>query len=334
MGGGDRLVIVEPERQLGRGALRAEIAERLGLGAVRDLFPDVPEDLQVPRRRPPGGPSGLDLLEHAAPGAQGQGSNEWVVAARAQRDRRASARERPAPGGVDAVDLVRVPSVGAGIRGVGSEPALRTRRRDRPDAAPRVGATNVGGDTQDLYLERLDEEDRGAFRGRLGAADRAPRGDEVRGLAEPVVLEVRETRHGPILDSYVVGVAQPDVVEGGITETYALSWVGQAFAIAPSVLLRMAAATDFCVLPLGVARVGLAGPERRVRRRRRAHRLPVHGQASGPPSRRRATPVPGWTAEHDGTAGSTSTSSRGTWTHPRGTSRPRTTGSTTTTTRT
>ncbi len=67
----------------------------------------------------------------------------------------------------------------------------------------------------------------------------------MRGRDEPEVLEVRETRHGPILDSYMVGIADPIVMEGGIRETYALRHVGATHGIQPSVLLALAQATDF-----------------------------------------------------------------------------------------
>jgi penicillin amidase len=96
-----------------------------------------------------------------------------------------------------------------------------------------------------------------------------------------------------------VGVAQPDVVEGGITETYALNWVGQAFAIAPSVLLRMAAATDFASFRSALPEWGSPG-QNVVYADVDGHigyqctgRYPVRRAGDG------TTPVPGWTAEHE-----------------------------------
>ena len=337
VGGGDRLVIVEPERQLGRGALRAEIVERLGPGAVRDLFPDAPED-------PPGSPSpaagaghrGLDLLEQAPPGAQGQGSNEWVVAASRSATGAPLLANDPhlavltpsiwfechlsAPGyEASGVSLPFAPGVVIGrtptTRG-GSRTSAATRRTCTSSAWMRSGPRRVSrGAWEPLTVHReVDRGPRARRARRPGGARDAPRPDPrlVRRGRRPARRR-RGRHHGDL---------RPELGRAGVRHR----------AVRPP---ADGGRDRLRVLPLGVARVGLAGPERRVRRRRRAHRLPVHGQVSGPPSRRRRPrPSRGGPPSTSGTAGSTSTSSRGTWTHPRGTSRPRTTGSTTTTTRT
>src|SRR5205085_7362286 len=108
------------------------------------------------------------------------------------------------------------------------------------------GFTNVGGDVQDLYLERLNDA-RTAARYMDSWEPVTVHREEirVRGRDEPEVFEVLETRHGPIVDSYMVGVTSPEVVRGGITETYALRWVGSERAIRPTTLLRMGQATSF-----------------------------------------------------------------------------------------
>ena len=67
----------------------------------------------------------------------------------------------------------------------------------------------------------------------------------MRGSAEPEVLEVRETRHGPILDAYMIGSTPPEVVVGGITETYALRWAGLDETITPATLFDLNAASTF-----------------------------------------------------------------------------------------
>ena len=279
--------------------LRAEIADRLGPEAVLDLFPDLPRDLELPIAGRRSGASALDLLSQA-PRPPGQGSNEWVVAG-----------SRSATG---APLLANDPHLAALTPSIWFECHLAAPGYEASGVclpfAPGVvigrtphhawGFTNVGGDTQDLFLERLSED---------GTAARSEdawepltvhrEAIEVRGRAEPVVLEVRETRHGPILDSYVVGVTQPEVVEGGITETYALRWVGHAYAITPSVLLRMAAATDFASFRSALR--GWYSPGQNV------VYADVDGhigyQCTGRYPIRRAgdgtTPVPGWTAEHE-----------------------------------
>lgn len=279
--------------------LRAEIADRLGPEAVLDLFPDLPRDLELPIAGRRSGASALDLLTQA-PRPPGQGSNEWVVAG-----------SRSATG---APLLANDPHLAALTPSIWFECHLAAPGYEASGVclpfAPGVvigrtphhawGFTNVGGDTQDLFLEQLNEDGTAARSGDAWEPLTVHReAIEVRGRAEPVVLEVRETRHGPILDSYVVGVTQPEVVEGGIAETYALRWVGHAYAITPSVLLRMAAATDFASFRSALR--GWYSPGQNV------VYADVDGhigyQCTGRYPIRRAgdgtTPVPGWTAEHE-----------------------------------
>src|SRR5207237_1784790 len=75
------------------------------------------------------------------------------------------------------------------------------------------GTTNVSGDTQDLYLEKLNGN-AAVFDGADEPLTIHREEIEVRGGDEPHVLEVGETRHGPLLDAYLVGCGRPEVVEG------------------------------------------------------------------------------------------------------------------------
>ncbi len=281
--------------------LRAEIAERLGWEAVLDLFPDLPtEPGPVIAGKRHGGVSGLDLLNAAPARPPGQGSNNWVVAG----SRTESGRPLLAN---DPHLVVQTPSVWFEIHL--SAPGYEASGVALPFAPGVVightphhawGLTNVGGDTQDLYLERLNEDRTAAlYEGAWEPLVIHREEIRVRGRAEPEVLEVRETRHGPILDSYVVGVAQPTVVEGGIHETYALRWIGHEHAIPPSVLLDLAAARSFEEFRRAVSR--WACPGQNV----------VYADVDGTigyqctglyPVRRKGdgtVPVPGWTAEFE-----------------------------------
>lgn len=280
--------------------VRAEILERLGPEAVRDLFPDLPEEVRFPvaGRRP--SPSGLDLLEQAPPRPPGRGSNEWVVAG--------ARSESGAPLLANDPHLaVLVPSFwfachlkapGYEAAGVALPFAPGVVIGRTPHHA--WGLTNVGGDTQDLYLERLDAEGRAArFRDAWEplAVHREP--IPVRGRDEPEVLEVRETRHGPILSAYVVGIAQPEVVEGGVRETYALRWVGARFSIPPITLVRMARAADFASFREALRtwdspgqNVVYADAEGRIGYQCTG-RYPIRRGWDG------TTPVPGWDGEHE-----------------------------------
>jgi len=280
--------------------LRAEIAERLGPEAVHDLFPDLPEHITFPVAGHRVGPSALDLLEQAPPRTPGQGSNDWVVAG-----------SRSATG---APLLANDPHLAVLTPSIWFECHLSAPGYEASGVclpfAPGVlightthhawGFTNVGGDTQDLYLERLSGD---------GTAARVEDAwepltvhletIEVRGRDEPVVLEVRETRHGPILDSYVVGIAQPEVVEGGIRETYALRWAGRTCAIPPATLVRMAAAEDFPAFREALRDWGSPGQNvvyadvEGTIGYQCTGRYPVRRLGDG------TTPVPGWIAEHE-----------------------------------
>jgi penicillin amidase len=63
------------------------------------------------------------------------------------------------------------------------------------------GVTNLGPDTQDLFLERVDPADPTHYLTPNGSVAFTVRREEIRvnGKAEPIVLSVRETRHGPII---------------------------------------------------------------------------------------------------------------------------------------
>jgi penicillin amidase len=105
------------------------------------------------------------------------------------------------------------------------------------------GATNVTGDTQDLYLEELNDDGTAARHGdRWEPLTVHREAIGVRGSAEPVVHEVRATRHGPLLDSFPVGRLRPE--RRRLDAAYALRWVGADRAIRPSVLIDVARARD------------------------------------------------------------------------------------------
>ncbi len=279
--------------------LRAEIAERLGPEAVRDLFPELPEDAGIPvaGRR---GPSALDLLEQATPKTPGQGSNNWVVAGSR------SATGEPLLAN-DPHLAVLTPSIW--FEAHLSAPGYEAAGVCLPFAPGVVigrtqhhawGLTNVGGDTQDLYLERLNERgDAARFEDAWEPLTVHRETIEVRGQEAPVELEVRETRHGPLLDSYVVGVAQPEVVEGGIRETYALRWAGATTTIPPMTLVRMASATDFDSFRETVRDWGSPGQNvvyadvDGTIGYQCTGRYPVRRSGDG------TMPVPGWTDDHE-----------------------------------
>ncbi len=148
------------------------------------------------------------------------------------------------------------------------------------------GATNVCGDVQDLYLERLnDDGHRGAIRGRVGTAHDPPRADprprerradRPRGARDPARADPRLLSHRP---------APPgEAPARGLVRTS----LGRRRAQHPPFDAdRRRERHDLRGLPRRRARARVSRPEPRLRRRRRHDRLPVHRPAPDPPGRRR-----------------------------------------------
>ncbi|MBA3552519.1 MAG: penicillin acylase family protein [Actinobacteria bacterium] len=230
--------------------LRAEIARRLGWGAVGTLFPGPPSEPSVVVAGEGGARTGpratLELLREAPRPSNGQGSNNWVVGGRRSVTRMPLLANDPhllvqMPSAWFEVHL-RAPRLN--VRGVAFpfSPGVVIGHNDRIA----WGFTNVGGDTQDLYLERLSDDGTAAlYQGTWEPLAFHREEIEVRGRSAPEIVEVRESRHGPILDSYLVGIARPEVVAGGIRETYALRFVGLEEALEPSTVHGLDTAGDF-----------------------------------------------------------------------------------------
>lgn len=283
--------------------LRAEIAERLGWEAMLALFPGIETDppAVVPGKDPgdAGRRRALDILRTAPITPKGQGSNNWVVAG----SRTVSGKPL----------LANDPHLAVAVPSIWFECHLRAPGYEASGVslpfAPGVvightdhhawGFTNVGGDTQDLYLERLNEDRSAAlYEGKWEPVTVHREEIPIRGQ-DPQTFEVLETRHGPIIDSYMVGVTSPEVVAGGVLETYALRWVGHEGTLAPSTLVRMANASSFEEFREAVRDWACPGQNM------------VYGDVDGHigyqctgrhPIRRRGdgtVPVPGWTDEYE-----------------------------------
>lgn len=284
--------------------LRAELAEQLGWEQMLALFPDLPaESPQVIPGKHEGArgrPAALDLLRQAPTLPGSQGSNNWVVSG-----------ERSVTGmpllANDPHVFVQVPPMwyevhlsapGIEAQGIALHftPGVLIGHNERIA----WGYTTLPGDSQDLYLERLNEDRTAALYNGVWEELTVHREEiHVRGRTDPEVLEVRETRHGPVLDSYMVGMANPTVVEGGLRETYALRWVGAEEIVKPSTVFRVSTAANFDEFRAALEQWTCSG----------AHAVyaDVDGnigyQAAGLyPIRKRGdgtVPVPGWTDEFE-----------------------------------
>src|SRR5688572_9361661 len=274
--------------------LRVHLAAELGEEAAGRLLPPLGGHPTAPAA----GRLAGELLRELPRPPRGQGSNEWTIAG----SRTASGKPLLAN---DPHLLVQQP--GAWLEFHLRAPGYEARGVAAPFAPGIVlgttahhawGTTNVGGDVQDLYLERLNGEGTAArFEGSWEPLTVHRERIRVRGSDEPIEHEVRETRHGPLLDSYLTDRLRP--TKRPLDGTYALRWVGAEHSIRPSALIDVANVTSF----------------EGFREAARALECPgqnlvyadVDGtigyQCTGLHPIRAAgdgtVPVPGWTAEHE-----------------------------------
>ncbi|HEV8419974.1 MAG TPA: penicillin acylase family protein [Actinomycetota bacterium] len=282
--------------------LRMELAEKLGWEGMTQLFPQMAPEAPIVVAGKSGGAdrrSAFDLLREAPRFPKGQGSNNWVVAGR----RTVTGKPLLAN---DPHLFVQLPSIwyeihlsapGIDVRGVALpfSPGVIIGHNDRIA----WGITNLGGDTQDLFLERLSEDGGAALHNGTWEPLTLHREEiAVRGRPDPDLVEARETRHGPLLDSYLIGVGVPTVVED-IRETYALRWVALEEGTKPSTVYRLNIAASFEEFRAALSEWAAPGGNFVY--------ADVDGnigyQATGwHPIRQKGDgtiPVPGWTGEHE-----------------------------------
>ncbi len=274
--------------------LRVHLAAELGEDTAGRLVPP----LSGHPTAPAAGRLAGDLLDELPRPPRGQGSNEWAIAGA----RTASGKPLLAN---DPHLLVQQPGawVGFHLRAPGYE-----ARGVAAPFAPGIvlgttahhawGATNVGGDVQDLYLERLNE-DRTAAQYEDAWEPLTAHHEEirVRGSDEPVVHEVRATRHGPLLDSYLTGRLRP--AKRLLDASYALRWVGAEHCIRPSALIDVANVESFGEFRNAARALECPGQNlvyadvNGTIGYQCTGLHPIRGAGDG------TGPVPGWTAEHE-----------------------------------
>ena len=274
--------------------LREHLDAELGEEAAGRLLPP----LRGHPAAPAAGRLAGALLEDAPRPPPGQGSNAWAIAGRRTTSGSPILAndphllvQQPAPW----LELhLRAPGYEA--RGVAAPFAPGIVLGTTAHHA--WGATNVSGDVQDLYLERLNEDRTAAMHD--GAWE--PLGVHreeivVRGSAESVVHEVRETRHGPLLGSYLTGRLRPESHD--LDESYAIRWVGAEHGIRPSALVDVATVTTFDAFRDAARALECPGQNLLY--------ADVDGtigyQCTGLHPIRRSgdgtRPVPGWTSDHE-----------------------------------
>ncbi len=217
--------------------LRLRLSERFGAETAGALLP--------PAADPTGIAAGslAGRLLDGLPRSSGQGSNNWVVSG----SRTASGRPLLAN---DPHLLVQQPAAwfelhlrapGFEARGVALPFVPGILIGTTPHHA--WGVTNVSGDIQDLYVERLNDEGTAAeFDGGWEPVTVHAETIEVRG-GPAVTFDVRETRHGPILETAPVGVAGNEYAR--VDGTFALRWTAADGLLEPVVLADLVRAASF-----------------------------------------------------------------------------------------
>jgi penicillin amidase len=294
--------------------LRAHIVARLGTGALRLLTSTYPDDSPVIAPHPVSGaalsavPDAARLM-HVLGSGDGIGSNNWVVAG--------SRTETGSPLLADDTHLgVQMPSIWyevglhcqpqgpdcpynvVGFSFVGA-PGVIIGHNDRIA----WGVTNLGPDVQDLFIERVNPENPNQYDYQGQWLDMelireeilvAGRDDEEED--NPVIVTVRTTRHGPIIND-VVGGPEGEWSYGW--QPLALSWTAlQPGTLMRSVLLLDKAAnweefrealsywdapSQNIVYADVEGNIGYQAPGR----------IPIRSEGNG------SMPVPGWSGDYD-----------------------------------
>jgi penicillin amidase len=272
--------------------LRFRLHERFGEGLARALLPPLAPD---PARLAAGSLAG-SLLE-GIPRSRGQGSNSWVVAG----PRTASGKPLLAN---DPHLLVGQPSPWFEVHL--RAPGYEARGVAFPFAPGVVigttahhawGITNVSGDVQDLYVERLSADGTAAeFDGAWEPLTVYEETIGVRG-GEPVTVAVRETRHGPLLDTVPVGVAG-DAFEP-LEASIAIRWTATEGLLEPSALVDLVRAGSFEEVRQALRALSCPGQNvvyadvEGTIGYQCTGRYPIRRSGDG------TAPVPGWTSEHE-----------------------------------
>ncbi len=189
--------------------LRMRLAQRLSLDQINEFLPPYPGDPVLPTqdytklyRQLAGTTQQLAAVAQVAPPSyiDGMGSNNWVLAgARTESGKPLLANDphlglaAPALWYFAHLSAPGLNVIGATLPGI---PSVVLGHNDRIA----WGFTNTGPDVQDLYIERVNPSNARQYQTPQGWADFKTHTEliKVKGQAD-VTLEVRETRHGPVI---------------------------------------------------------------------------------------------------------------------------------------
>ncbi|HEY8609505.1 MAG TPA: penicillin acylase family protein [Noviherbaspirillum sp.] len=189
--------------------LRMRLAQRLSLDQINEFLPPYPGDAVLRTRdytrlyrELTGTTAQLGRVAAAAPPSlvDGMGSNNWVVGGGRSATGKPLLANDPHLG-LSAPALWYFAHVSApGLNVIGATlPGIPTVVLGRNDRIA-WGFTNTAPDVQDLYIEQLNPDNPRQYRTPDGWADFVARTETIRVKGQPdVTLEVRESRHGPVI---------------------------------------------------------------------------------------------------------------------------------------
>ncbi|MBC8446336.1 MAG: penicillin acylase family protein, partial [Chloroflexi bacterium] len=290
--------------------LRAHVAARLGASAIGAVAPPYPDDHPVIVPHPLTGATLKAVPESAfdfyvlGKKEEGIGSNSWVIAGNRTETGMPLLANDPHLG-------IQMPSIwyeiGLHCEPVGPECPYNVVGASFASTPGVIighndhiawGVTNLGPDVQDLFIERVNPENPNQYEYQGQWLDMEIVREEIRvaGEEEPVVVNVRLTHHGPIIND-VVGGPEEDWTFGW--QPLALSWTAlQPGTLMRSVLLLDKAANwdefrealsywdapsqNFVYADVE-GNIGYQAPGR----------IPIRASGDG------SMPVPGWTGEYE-----------------------------------
>jgi penicillin amidase len=163
------------------------------------------------------------------------------------------------------------------------------------------GMTNVGPDVQDLYVERISPENphRYLYEGKWEDMQVVEEEIIVKGKKEPVARQVRITRHGPIIDFWVLEMAMPEA-KWGLEEVYALKWSGHQPSRLFESIIKLDKAKNWEQFREALKLWGppsqnfvYADTEGNIGYQMGYGQIPIRSKGQG------LVPVPGWTGEYE-----------------------------------
>jgi penicillin amidase len=283
--------------------LRAELAAHLGVERARELTPFINAEGPIVAMTSAEFPTIAQQFRDAAYAAgvrPGVGSNNWVASGAKTTTGKPLLANDPHL-------MVQMPAIWMEMHLVA--PDLDVAGASLPGVAgisighnQRVawGFTNTQADVTDLYVEHLSEDRKKyEYKGKWLPVKRIREKITVLGEPKPILHEVLETRHGPLISSTIAGGTSPEIVENRISEAVAFRWIQRELPLsakATSMLNHVSNWEEFReatrAWPIAGQNMIYADVDGNIGYQFTGT-VPIRTKGTG------VVPVPGWTGEYD-----------------------------------